>query len=300
VIAPALSVVIPTFNNRPTLGRCLDSWERFASAASVELIVVEDGCSDDTGALLEERSRTSWGRAHLRWVHETNVHELRATNRGFGEARSALLLTWQDDMFLRTSWLVPELLATFARYGDIGLLSLSRGLRCHPVAAPIARWEDLIDDSRLESTIGPRPFNWLRLQEVDTVIRPWMVRRACIDAVGFLDDAFAPTEWDEADLSFRIRQGGWKVATHGYERAGAYFHLGSSTVGALSDGYKQRVLRNGKLFHQRWDDVIAGDTARERKTWWRQATPSGWWHSAATAAGSLVALKGSGAADHAR
>ena len=40
----------------------------------------------------------------------------------------------------------------------------------------------------------------------------------------------ARTEWDEADLCFRIREAGWKIATHGYERAGAYDHLGSSTL----------------------------------------------------------------------
>ena len=57
-----------------------------------------------------------------------------------------------------------------------------------------------------------------------------------------------PTEWDEADLAFRVRAAGWKVAACGYERLGAYHHVGSSTLGTLSDAYKARVLRNGRLF----------------------------------------------------
>src|SRR3989304_5323738 len=96
---------------------------------------------------------------------------------------------------------------------------------------------------RLESPLGPPPFNWVRLQEVDSVIRPWIVRRECIDRVGPLDEVFVPTEWDEVDLGFRLRAAGWKVATCGYERLGGYQHLGSSTLGALSDAYKARVLR---------------------------------------------------------
>ena len=279
--APALSVVIPTFNNADVLAQCLDAWESFAAAAAVELVVIEDGCRDRTAAYLAERAATPWGRAHLRVVHEDNVHELRATNRGFREARAPLLVAWQDDMFLRCGWLVPELLATFARYDDLGLVSLSRGLNCYPVDEPIRRWEDLVDWRRLQSTIGPRPFNWVRLQEVDVVIRPWIVRRACLDKVGLLDEAFAPTEWDEADLAYRIRQAGWKVATFGYERAGAYVHLGSTTVGELSDTYKARVLRNGLLFHERWDGAIRRDAARPRQTWGRRTTANGW---AATAA----------------
>lgn len=290
--APALSAVVPTFNNVEVLGRCLDSWEKFAAKEPVEIVVVEDGCRDRTPDFLKERVDSAWGREHLRWVHENNVHELRATNRGFREARAPILMTWQDDMFLQADWLVPELIASFAQYSDLGLLSLSRGLDCYPLDEPILRWEDLVDWRRLRSTIGPKPLNWLRLQEVDSVIRPWAVRRACLDAVGPLDEAFMPTEWDEADLAFRIRQVGWKVATHGYERAGAYFHLGSTTLGpALSDKYKQQVLRNGLLFHQRWDTVVRRDANRPRKTWWRQTSLTGWSATAAEAARQLVATR---------
>jgi len=290
--APALSLAIPTFNNARVIAECLDSWEMFASTQPVELIVIEDGCRDETPALLEQRASTPWGRAHLRVVHEDNVHELRATNRGFREASAPLLMTWQDDIFLRCGWLVPELIRTFERYPDLGLLSLSRGLNCFPGATPIQSWDDLNDWSRLQSTIGTRPLNWMRLQEVDIVIRPWVVRRGCLDQVGPLDEAFVPTEWDEADLAFRIRRAGWKVATHGYERAGAYFHLGSTTVGVLSDKYKARVLRNGLLFHERWDDLIARDALRPRKTWWRCATSDGWTATAAQAVRYLMPRNG--------
>jgi glycosyltransferase involved in cell wall biosynthesis len=266
---------MPTHNNEQVLRRALDGWRRFGGE-SIELIVVEDGCSDGTAAFLEEMRATPWGREHLRWVHEDDSHELRCTNRGFTEARAPLVAAWQDDMFLQVPWFVPEAIATFAMYPDLGLLSLSRGLQCVPCDDPIERWEDLFDWKRLESTIGHGPANWVRLQEVDAVMRPWIVRRACLDRVGVLDEAFRPTEWDEADLAFRIRQAGWKVATHGYERLGAYFHLGSTTVGTPSERYKQNVLRNGRLFHSRWDETIKRDHARARRTWRRQATVPGW------------------------
>ena len=286
--APALSVVIPTFNNLEVLKKCLESWQTFASDQPVEIVVIEDGCSDGTPGYLRTLAASRWGESRLRWHHQDDLHELRCTNYGFREAKGALLLTWQDDMFLRSAWLVPEFLATFAAYPDLGLLSLSRGLNCADVDEPIAGWEDLIDWRRLQSTIGGAPLNWLRLQEVDVVIRPWIVRRECLDAVGLLDEAFVPTEWDEADLSFRIRRAGWKVATHGYERAAAYYHLGSTTVGVLSDNYKQRVLRNGRLFHERWDETIRCDSNRARRTWWRRASVAGWWWTARCAARALA------------
>jgi len=219
---PALSVVMPTFNNETVLRRAVEGWRRFGGDA-IELIVVEDGCKDGTAAYLERERETPWGRAHLRWVHEDDAHELRCTNRGFTEATGDLVAAWQDDMFLQEPWFVPEIVATFAAYPDLGLLSLSRGLQCVPCDDPIERWEDLWDWRRLQSTIGHGPANWIRLQEVDAVIRPWIVRRECIMKVGMLDEAFRPTEWDEADLAFRIREAGWKVAACGYERLGAYW-----------------------------------------------------------------------------
>jgi GT2 family glycosyltransferase len=266
---------MPTFNNEAVLRIAVDAWRSFGGDV-IELIVIEDGCRDGTAAFLEREAATAWGRTHLRWIHEDDAHELRCTNRGFAAARGSLVAAWQDDMFLQAAWLVPELIANFDAYPELGMLSLSRGLDCVPCSDPIERWEDLSDWRRLQSTIGHGPGNWLRLQEVDAVIRPWVVRRAALDRVGVLDEAFRPTEWDEADLAFRIRRAGWRVATCGYERLGAYFHRGSATIGTPSCEYLDRVLANGRLFHQRWDDEIARTHARPRLTWRRQATPAGW------------------------
>jgi glycosyltransferase involved in cell wall biosynthesis len=293
--APALSVVIPTFNNVDVLARNLECWRIVAADQPIEIIVVEDGCRDRTAGYLQSLAASEWGTRHLRWHHQDDLHELRSTNHGLRDARARLAMAWQDDMLLRVPWLVPEIVATFAAYPDLGLLCLSRGLDYYPLEQPVASWEDLIDERRLRSTIGPRPLNWFLLQEVDGVIRPWVVRRACLDAVGFLDEAFVPTEWDEADLSFRIRRAGWKIATYAYERIGAYEHLGSTTVGALSESYKARVLRNGRLFHERWDDTIRGECARRRKTWRRRTSARGWWWTASSVVRALASC-GRGAA----
>jgi GT2 family glycosyltransferase len=283
--SPSLSVVIPTFNNEAVLRRCLASWRQPAALQAVEIIVIEDGCRDGTRAFLESEAATVWGQQHLRWVHMDDAHELRCTNAGLSAGRAPLLMAWQDDMFVTRSWLIPEIVRTFAAYPDLGLMSLSRGLTHHVLDEPIERWEDLVDWRRLRSTIGAFPGNWFRIQEVDAIIRPWVVRRECLDRVGALDEAFVPTEWDEADLAYRIREAGWKIGTCGYERLGGYEHLGSSTLGELSDAYKQRVLTNGRLFHERWSSAIARDDARARRTWRRRTTLGGW----ASTVGALVA-----------
>jgi len=269
--SPALSVIIPTFNNLEVLKRCLASWQQWAADQPVELIVIEDGCKDGTADYLREVSETAWGRKFLRWVHENDVNQVKCNNRGFAEARSPLFMVWDDDMFLEADWFVPELIETFEAYPEIGLLSLIRGLNLFPLTYPIERWEDLHDPKHMVTSIGEGPLNWVRLAEVDIVIRPWVVRRACVEKVGPLDEAFCPIEWDEADFAYRIREAGYKIATHCYERLGAFTHLGSSTLGKLpSEKHKAMVLPNGKLFHERWAETVRKEHPRARRTWFRR------------------------------
>ncbi|HXG54116.1 MAG TPA: glycosyltransferase [Vicinamibacterales bacterium] len=268
---PLFSVVIPTHDNVEVLKQCLAGWQQHADGASVELLVIEDGCKDGTADFLRAQADTPWGQRHLRWFHEEDVHELNCDNRGFREARGQFLLVWHDDMHLRANWLLPELACSLRAHPEIGLISLSRGLMCHPVEGAISTWEELLQWDRLESTIGTAPLNWLCFSEVDIVVRPWVVRRECLDTVGALDPAFVPTEWDEADLCFRLREGGWKVATHGYEREGAYVHLLSSTMSKTpSERLKANALRNGKLFHARWDAHIAARQGHRYQRWRRR------------------------------
>jgi GT2 family glycosyltransferase len=272
-----LSVIIATHNNLPTLQKALASWARFAADQPVELLVVEDGCTDGTREYLEGLIRDGWKGPPLRVLHENDAHELVCTNRGLAEARGSLALSWHDDMFILQPWFVPELLATFRAYPDVGLLALSRGLVFSPVDEPVRTWDDTVDWRRMRSTVGPAPLNWARLYEVDGVMRPWVVRRACVDRVGPLDPAFRPTEWDESDLCFRIREAGWRVATHGFERDGAYVHQLSTTYGRTPSARRQEIgFRNGSLFYQRWTDAIRRGHARRRKTWLRRATAVGW------------------------
>lgn len=274
---PQLSVVIATHDNLEVLRRCIDGWRTHAAGQPVELIVVEDGCTDGTPAYLAELGETEWGRRHLRSLHADDVHELACTNLGLAAARAPLVASWQDDMFLLRGWMVPELIATFQAYPELGLLSLSRGLVFPAAEGEPRDWEDSVSWRRIRSTIGPAPRNWLWLQEVDGVMRPWVVRRACVEQVGALDEAFRPTEWDESDLCYRLRAAGWAIATHGYERDGAYLHAMSSTYARTpSQRRMAAMLKNARLFHQRWAQAVAAGDGRPLRSWRRRATPAGW------------------------
>lgn len=293
---PELTVVIATHDNLPVLQETLESWREHASDQPVELLVVEDGCTDGTREYLDAlASDETWTGPPLRVAHERDAHELVCTNRGLREARGALVLSWHDDMALRAGWMVPELLATFRSIPEMGMLSLSRGLLFHPADRLPESWEESVRWERVESTIGRGPLNWARLAEVDGVMRPWVVRRACVERVGALDEAYRPTEWDESDLAFRIREAGWAVATHGFERDGAYLHRLSTTYARTPSERRMAIgLANARRFYGRWMDRIRADAGRARRSWLRRATPAGWTATAAQAARFAAGRRGAG------
>jgi len=95
--APAVSVVLPTFNRAPLLCDALQSVLE-QSASDFELIVVDDGSTDGTAALLEEVASVD---ARVRPVHQENGGTASARNAGIEHARAPwIAFLDSDDVWL--------------------------------------------------------------------------------------------------------------------------------------------------------------------------------------------------------
>jgi GT2 family glycosyltransferase len=90
---PTLSIVVPTHNRRNSLVRLLDAIERQEQPGS-EVIVVSDGCSDDTAQTIRSRH---W-RIPVRLIEQFAAGPAAARNRGAAEADAPLILFLDDDM----------------------------------------------------------------------------------------------------------------------------------------------------------------------------------------------------------
>ena len=91
-----LSIVLPTFNRRPRLERVLSGLDRqTVDGASFEVVVVDDGSSDDTAEWLAAHNQRAYG---LRHVHQRNAGPAQARNTGISEARGELVLFIDDDV----------------------------------------------------------------------------------------------------------------------------------------------------------------------------------------------------------
>jgi glycosyltransferase involved in cell wall biosynthesis len=93
---PIVSVVIPVFNGAPFVSQAVASI-RGQSVKDVEIIVVDDGSTDGTQAVLAELERTQG----IRWYQQDHGGPARSRNRGIEAARGDFIALLDcDDVWL--------------------------------------------------------------------------------------------------------------------------------------------------------------------------------------------------------
>jgi len=96
---PDLSIIVLTHNRAALLLQCLDSLLRDQEepGGGYEVIVVDDGSTDNTRALMEARSA---GESRLRYAPQSHLGISAARNHGIREARAPLVAIVADDYIL--------------------------------------------------------------------------------------------------------------------------------------------------------------------------------------------------------
>ena len=111
-VSPRFSVVIPVYNRRDHAEACLAAFTG-PEAAGVEVIVVDDGSTDDTPAAVEAIAAQSRG-AEIRLIRQANAGPGPARNRGVEAARGDWVIFHDsDDLWL--PWTISTLRGVLAR-----------------------------------------------------------------------------------------------------------------------------------------------------------------------------------------
>jgi glycosyltransferase involved in cell wall biosynthesis len=90
-VTPTISVIVPSFNRASSLPRVIEAWLK--QAGDLELIVVNDGSSDETRDVLDGVRDV-----RLRAIHQENAGPAVARNRGLEAARGRYVLFSDDDI----------------------------------------------------------------------------------------------------------------------------------------------------------------------------------------------------------
>jgi GT2 family glycosyltransferase len=202
--APLLSVIIPVYNSAFHTLRCLQSLSRDQSV-TLEVIVFDNASSDETATVLAHCPQVKVIRCaeNLGFIGAVNAAAMAATGR--------FLLLLNNDATLAAGTLRDAIavFTTTPRAGAVGARIRFATGQAQEAGSIIFRDGSTDGYLRNQDASDPRA---LFQREVDYCSGVFLlVERQQFEALGGLDEAFAPAYFEETDLCMRLRQAGRRV-----------------------------------------------------------------------------------------
>lgn len=179
---PLVSVVLPTYNRARTLRRAVQSVLR-QTMSDLELLVVDDGSTDDTAQCL-----AAIGDPRMRVLTVTKRGVAAARNVGIAAAQ-APFIAFQDSDDEWAALKLEKQLPLMQKRPDIGL-----------VYSAVLRWDGTrvlyipsgSDHPRADGDLS-HIICWRNIAPTPA----WLVRRECFERVGLFDESMPPVEdWE--------------------------------------------------------------------------------------------------------
>jgi GT2 family glycosyltransferase len=226
---PRISVVVCTYNGQRTIRDCLQGLLGL-QYSNFEVIVVDDGSTDATAAIVRQYGVAPTTTAHRGLSHARNV--------GIETATGEIVAFIDDDARPDPHWLT-YLAATFLRTDHVGVGG--------PNIAPAG--DGVIAECVANSPGGPMHV-LLSDQEAEHIPGCNMAfRKAALQAIGGFDPQFR-TAGDDVDVCWRLRQAG---GTLGFSAAAMVWHHRRNSVRAYwrqQQGYAKAEV----LLERKWPE----------------------------------------------
>jgi glycosyltransferase involved in cell wall biosynthesis len=256
------SVVIPTYNRLSMLLRVLQSLDGQKNAPPFEVIVIDDGSSDDMKATLE---RQDYGFPFI-FRSQTNSGPGRARNHGVSLAKGAFVVFIGDDTVPEPDFLA-EHARTHRQSGNDRLVGCL-GYTGWPEEERVTAFMDYINDYGLQ--FGYKliehdsvvPFNFFYTSNI-SIDRDLLAEHP-------FDTTFPSAAWEDIELAYRLDALGLKIH---YNARAVTKHHHSMTV----DSFARRqytVGKSGAIFYRKHpelgnflgvDELRTRDLADERQ-----------------------------------
>jgi glycosyltransferase involved in cell wall biosynthesis len=187
-----VSIIIPTFNGAQRIPNCLDALLQQKTQRPLEIVVVDDGSTDDTADTVRRYSS-------VRLCAQSNAGPAAARNRGAAEAHGSIILFTDDDCVPMPDW-VEAMSAPFSDPEVVGVKGTYRTQQTSLTARFVQiEYEDRY---RLMSRFPCIDF-------VDTYSAAF--RRDRFLEIDGYDASFPLACAEDVELSYRMSMRGWKM-----------------------------------------------------------------------------------------
>ncbi len=253
--APRASIVIPVFNQFAHTLACLRAIAAHPPAAAFEVIVVDDGSSDDTEAALRQVEGLRYHR------RAANGGFIAACNDGASLASGEFLVFLNNDTVPQPGWL-DALIDTFDAHpgtGIVGAQLLYPDGRLQE-AGGIVRRDGSAEKLGRHRAANDPAFAFVR--RVDYCSGAALaIRTTVFQGLGGFDTHFSPAFYEDTDLCMKAREQGLQVLVQPDARV---VHVEGATAGTdTRRGVKAYQVQNQTKFVERWRPRLARHPAHD-------------------------------------
>ena len=228
------SIVIPTYNHlEDCLKPCLESLIKYTNFDNIEVVVVANGCTDDTKKYVEGLGSPF----KLIWIDEA-IGYTEATNIGILESKGHYIILLNNDVVLleqpKNTWL-EMLYIPFTTDESVGMT-------------------------------GP-----MLVRDIDTrrnfiIFFCAMIKRSMFSKLGTLDEVFSPGFGEDVDFGIKVQNAGYKliqvpsVSTEYYKQnymTGGFpiYHKGEETIKHIPE-MKEVLIRNKQILKAKYNPPV--------------------------------------------
>ena len=189
-----VSVVIPTYNRRPILEKCLLALERQQACREIdryEVVVVDDGSTDGTPDWLRGAAERF---PHVRLIEQSHGGPAEGRNRGVDHAHGDVIVFIDSDLVVTDSFLschASSLVRSWEARGDRLCFTYGAVVNTANFVQPTAERHKL------------RDLSWAYFATGNVAIAKEVLQRA-----GLFDTAFRLYGWEDLELGERLHRMG--------------------------------------------------------------------------------------------
>ena len=189
-----VSVVIPTYNRRPILEKCLLALERQQACPEIdryEVVVVDDGSTDGTPDWLRGAAERF---PHVRLIEQSHGGAAEGRNRGVDHAHGDVIVFIDSDLVVTDSFLschASSLVRSWEARGDRLCFTYGAVVNTANFEQPTAERHKL------------RDLSWAYFATGNVAIAKEVLQRA-----GLFDTGFRLYGWEDLELGERLRRMG--------------------------------------------------------------------------------------------
>lgn len=263
---PTYSIIVVSRDKADYTRICLAS-VLLTTVRDFEVIVVDNGSTDGSADVIRSFAKTcriEGVRCRTLW-NVTNLGAVVARNQALEEMTGNFVVFLDNDAFVKDpDWLAkirarldadpqrgiisPKLLFPFLPYNiECAGCAVSSEGRVSYLGRGSHRYDPEYTDEKIVQC---------------AISACWMTRREVFDAVGFLDEAYSPVQFEDIDFCYRVRERGWQII---YTPAVEMFHFENVTTEGSPDlnlGYL--TIRNGMKFKRRWSHVYSQEDGPQK------------------------------------